>query len=288
MPSPSTASMATDDAVAIRQTSVDGTKVKYSEGGPTGSPTVLLLHGWGLGHHAYKPALLELVAAGYHVIAPALPGFGGTVDLGDDRSFAGYAAWVRRFAHVLGLRSVLVVGHSFGGGVAIRLAVDDPKLVAQLVLCNSVGAPWRKTSRADGAEGAVEAMAKRPMWSWGINIPSDVIAVLSNVSQAMPRILEDLVPNVMRNPLTLTRVGSLARNADLLAELSELQRRRFPMSVVHSERDGVIPRTSFDCLCEAAGVTGTLLPGNHSWPLTYPAALVAVVNRARELQSAAA
>jgi pimeloyl-ACP methyl ester carboxylesterase len=277
--------MAIDDAVTICQTSVDGTSVKYSEGGRSGSPTILLLHGWGLGHHAYKPALLELVAAGYHVVAPALPGFGGTVDLGEDRSFAGYAAWVRRLAHVLGLRNVMVVGHSFGGGVAIRLAVDDPKLVAQLVLCNSVGAPWRKTA---GAEGVAEAMSKRPMWSWGINIPSDVIAVLSNVSQAMPRILEDLVPNVMRNPLTLTRVGSLARNADLLAELSELQRRRFPLSVVHSERDGVIPRTSFVCLCEAAGVTGTLLPGNHSWPLTNPVALVAVVDRARELQSAAA
>lgn len=277
--------MATDEIVNVRQTSVDGMGVKYSEGGPTGSPTVLLLHGWGLGHHAYKPALLELVAAGYHVIAPALPGFGGTVDLGTDRSFVGYAGWVRRFAHVLGLRNVIVVGHSFGGGVAIRLAVDDPKLVAQLVLCNSVGAPWRKTA---GPEGVVEAMSKRPMWSWGINIPSDVIAVLSNVSQAMPRILEDLVPNVMRNPLTLTRVGSLARNADLLAELSELQRRRFPMSVVHSERDGVIPRTSFDCLCEAAGVTGMLLPGNHSWPLSNPVALVAVVNQARERQTAAA
>lgn len=277
--------MANVQSVVIRQTSVDGKPVNYSEGGSAESPTVLLLHGWGLGHRAYRPALLELVAAGYHVIAPALPGFGGTVDLGEGRSFAGYAAWVQRFAHVLELQNVILVGHSFGGGVAIRLAVDDPNLVAQLVLCNSVGAPWRRTG---GSEGLVEAMSKRPMWSWGINIPSDVIAVLSNVTQAVPRILEDLVPNVVRNPLTLTRVGSLARNADLLAELSELQRRRFPMIVVHSERDGVIPRTSFECLCDSAGVIGTLLSGNHSWPLTNPAALVGVVNLARDLRASAA
>jgi hypothetical protein len=72
-------------SVVIEQTSVDGSPVSYSTGGQ--GPTLLLLHGWGLGHHAYRPALEHLVAAGYHVVAPALPGFGGTADLGQDRSF---------------------------------------------------------------------------------------------------------------------------------------------------------------------------------------------------------
>jgi pimeloyl-ACP methyl ester carboxylesterase len=261
-------------SVVIEQTSVDGSPVSYSTGGQ--GPTLLLLHGWGLGHHAYRPALEHLVAAGYHVVAPALPGFGGTADLGSDRSFTGYSAWVRRFALTLGLRDAIVVGHSFGGGVAIRLGVDDPQLVSRLVLCNSVGAPWRRASGPNGTQ--LHAMSKRPMWSWGINIPSDMIALLSKATEAMPSILEDLVPNVVRHPLTITRVGHLARNADLGAELNELRRVGFPMTVVHSERDGVIPRTGFECLREAAGVTGHLLPGNHSWPLTDPAALVAVVN----------
>lgn len=262
-----------NNSVVIRQTFVDGSPVSYSTGGQ--GPTVLLLHGWGLGHHAYRPALEHLVAAGYHVVAPALPGFGGTSDLGEDRSFVGYSAWVRRFALMLGLGDAIVVGHSFGGGVAIRLGVDDPQLVARLVLCNSVGAPWRRASGPSGTE--VHAMSKRPIWSWGINIPSDMIALLSNATQAMPSILEDLVPNVVRHPLTITRVGHLARNADLGSELNELRRVGFPITVVHSERDGVIPRTSFECLSEAAGVTGHLLPGNHSWPLTDPAALVSMV-----------
>jgi pimeloyl-ACP methyl ester carboxylesterase len=273
-----------DRSVVIQQTTVDGSQVSYSIGGQ--GPTVLLLHGWGLGHHAYKPALEQLVAAGYQVVAPALPGFGGTPDLGDDRSFAGYSAWVRRFALTLGLRDAIVVGHSFGGGVAIRLGVDDPSLVSRLVLCNSVGAPWKRTSGSDGNQ--VQAMSKRPIWSWGINIPSDMIALLSHAKQAMPSILEDLVPNVMSHPLTITRVGQLARNADLRAELNELRVAGFPMTVVHSERDGVIPRTSFECLCEAAGVTGHLLPGNHSWPLTNPTALVTMINAAPSRIRAAA
>jgi pimeloyl-ACP methyl ester carboxylesterase len=235
---------ARDRSVAIGETTVDGLPVSYSIGGE--GPTVLLLHGWGLGHHAYRPALLQLVAAGYHVVAPALPGFGGTSDLGEDRSFAGYSAWVQRFALTLGLTDAIVVGHSFGGGVAIRLGVDDPKLAARLVLCNSVGGAWRRASRALEADIAqVDAMSKRPIWSWTINIPSDVIALLSHAKSAMPSILEDLVPNVMGHPLTITRVGQLARNADLRAELTQLRLAGFPMTVVHSERDGVIPRTSF-------------------------------------------
>lgn len=264
-------------AVVSRQTVVDGSSVSYSTGGQ--GPTVLLLHGWGLGHHAYRPALELLVAAGYQVVAPALPGFGGTADLGDDRSFARYSDWVREFASTLALRQAIVIGHSFGGGVAIRLAVDEPELVAQLVLCNSVGAPWRQAFGPTGIR--VEAMAKRPMWSWGINIPSDAFALLSHAFSAMPNILEDLVPNIVRHPLTITRVGHLARNADLRAELGQLRASGFPLTVVHSEDDGVIPKSSFDCLCEAAGVTGQVLPGNHSWPLTDPAALVTIVNSAR-------
>jgi pimeloyl-ACP methyl ester carboxylesterase len=272
-----------DLSVVIRQTQVDGSPVNYSTGGH--GATVLLLHGWGLGHHAYKPALDQLVVDGYRVLAPALPGFGGTPDLGDDRSFAGYSAWVSRFALSVGLREAIVVGHSFGGGVAIRLGVDDPRLVTRLVLCNSVGAPWRRTSGSSGSQ--VEAMAKRPIWSWGINIPSDMIALLSHAKQAMPSILEDLVPNV-GHPLTIARVGQLARNADLRAELNELRMTGFPMTVVHSERDGVIPGTSFECLCEVAGVTGRVLAGNHSWPLTNPTAFVAMINAAPSRIRAAA
>ena len=49
----------------------------YGEAG-TGSP-VLFLHGWGLDHKVYKRALSRLVATGVRVLAPALPGFGGTM-----------------------------------------------------------------------------------------------------------------------------------------------------------------------------------------------------------------
>jgi len=91
--------------------------------GATGSRWCFL-HGWGLGHRAYQGALRELVARGCRVYAPSLPGFGGTANLPRvERTMEGYADWVLDFLDAVGLdEPALVVGHSFGGGVAIRLA----------------------------------------------------------------------------------------------------------------------------------------------------------------------
>ena len=259
--------------VRILTTTVDGHKVRYTSGGK--GPTVVLLHGWGLGHNAYRRGLRLLAQAGFTVVAPALPGFGGTPDLpAAGRDFEGYAGWVIRFAQALRIRRAVLVGHSFGGGVAIQTTQLQPGLVRSLVLLNSVGAPWRS------GKGGNEPMADRPIWSWGLNIPSDVVSLLGHAGSAMPSVLEDLVPNVFRNPFGVARVGKIARTADLLDALSDVRRRNIPITVVHSEADGIIPRSSFDVLCRAAGVDGITVSGNHSWPLTGPEVFSEIVAKA--------
>src|SRR3954453_14054778 len=101
---------------------------------------LLFLHGWGLAHHAYKRPLKRLVNLGCRVYAPALPGFGGSADVPKDAfAFEGYAAWVDAFGDAVGIdEPVFLVGHSFGGGVAIKFAHDFPHRVRYLVLINSV------------------------------------------------------------------------------------------------------------------------------------------------------
>ena len=259
--------------VRILTTIVDGHRVRYTAGGH--GPTIILLHGWGLGHNAYRRGLRRLAQAGFSVVAPALPGFGGTPDLGPEaRNFAGYAGWVTRFAQALKIRRAVLVGHSFGGGVSIQTAQLQPGLVRSVVLLNSVGAPWRS-----GKVGN-EPMADRPMWSWGLNIPSDVVSLLGHAASAMPNVLEDLVPNVLRNPFGVARVGKIARTADLLDALRDVKRRHIPITIVHSEDDGIIPESSFDVLCQTAGVNGITVPGNHSWPLTNPDVFCDIVVKA--------
>ena len=62
------------------------------------------------------------------VIAPSMPGFGGSGDLkGAAFSMSGYAKWVADLLDVLEIdEPAVLVGHSFGGGVAIKLAHDMP------------------------------------------------------------------------------------------------------------------------------------------------------------------
>ena len=55
----------------------------------------MLLHGWALAQHTYRDVILAVAAQGCRVIAPSMPGFGGTADLpAQSCSMAGYADWV--------------------------------------------------------------------------------------------------------------------------------------------------------------------------------------------------
>ena len=152
-----------------KRTSVEGRSTLYGVAGD--GPPVLFLHGWALGSHAYKRALKRLAAMGCLVLAPALPGFGGTADLPSARlSFAGYADWLAGFLDAVEVRGpAVVVGHSFGGGVAIQLAHDHPARVRTLVLLNSVGG-----SALSARGGKLRTLAERPLWDWGMTLPADV------------------------------------------------------------------------------------------------------------------
>jgi pimeloyl-ACP methyl ester carboxylesterase/predicted amino acid-binding ACT domain protein len=242
---------------------------------------VVFLHGWGLGHRAYRSAHRELVARGCRVYAPALPGFGGTAELpAKQRTIGGYAAWVDAFLDGIGVdEPALVIGHSFGGGVAIGLAHDSPERVRHLVLINSVGSP-------SGSRGPALAARPydRPPWEYGLQLVKEMWSRDScRVMQAMR---EDLIRNMVVNPWAMLEIGALARTVDLTTELAELRRREVPILVLWGDNDGVLPRGSFDTLCAAIGTDGRVLPGGHSWLLANPRALSAVLDNVVQVQAA--
>jgi pimeloyl-ACP methyl ester carboxylesterase len=226
---------------------------------------VVFLHGWALGHRSYRQSLGRLVELGCQVLAPALPGFGGTADLPSRRfSLAGYADWVAAFLDAVEVdEPVFLLGHSFGGGVAIKTAYVHGDRVRTLVLVNSIGgAAWQVGERS-------RALAQRPLWDWGIQFSGDIWPI-PQAARVLPAVLEELVPNVVRNPRAIWRVAGLARRADLRRELDELKRRELPVVVLSSARDGVIPRAAFDALCAALGSEGHVVEGSHSWLLADP------------------
>ena len=261
-----------NDHLVWKSTTVHGRTALYGVAGaddPANRLPLVFVHGWGLGQHSYKRALKRLVGMGCTVYAPALPGFGGTSELpGDEFDLDGYARWLGGFLEAVGLgdAKVCLFGHSFGGGVSIQFAHDTPDRVRTLVLINSVGgSSWTRP----GPTGAVKSMAQRPLWDWGIHFPRDILPI-PQITRVLPVILEDAVPNLIRNPRAMWKAAQLARTADLTEELEELRRRRLPVVVLWGEQDKIIPRPSFDALCAAIGSEGEVVSGNHSWLLADP------------------
>ena len=278
------------DHLVWKSTTVQGRTALYGVAGE-GLPLVFV-HGWGLGQHSYKRALKRLVHLGCKVYAPALPGFGGSAELpADEFDLDGYARWLAGFLDAIGVEEkVFLVGHSFGGAVSIQFAHDAQDRVRTLVLINSVGgSSWTKP----GPSGAVKSMAQRPLWDWGIHFPSDILPI-PHLTRVLPVILEDALPNLLRNPRAMWKAAQLARSADLTHELEELRRRHLPVVVLWGEQDRIIPRASFDALCAAIGSEGEVVSGNHSWLLADPDSfgevmtnIVAVAQVARDAEESA-
>ncbi len=111
---------------------------------------VLLLHGFTGSPYSMKPWGEHLAACGYAVEVPRLPGHGTTWQ---DLNKTGWSDWYAEAVRMLGsLRTrsdvVVVGGLSMGGGLALRLAADQPDQVAGVLLVNPAVATARKDVRA--------------------------------------------------------------------------------------------------------------------------------------------
>ena len=101
-------------------------------------PVLLLLHGLGCDHTTWEP-VIDSLAKRYTVIAPDLLGHGQSAKPRADYSVGGYANGMRDLITVLGVDKVTVLGHSFGGGVAMQFAYQFPERTERMILVGSGG-----------------------------------------------------------------------------------------------------------------------------------------------------
>ena len=105
----------------------------------TGSgPALLLLHGLGADHTTWD-RVIDQLARRYTVVAPDLLGHGESAKPRADYTLGGYANGMRDLLTVLGIDKVTLVGHSFGGGVAMQFAYQFPERTERLMLVGSGG-----------------------------------------------------------------------------------------------------------------------------------------------------
>jgi pimeloyl-ACP methyl ester carboxylesterase len=255
--------------------------------GPEAAPLVLLLHGLGA-HARWWDFVARPLARRFDVWAPDLRGHGdappppatgfGAVE---------HARDVARLLEGAGRGARLVIGHSFGGAVAVELARLAPERVGALVLLDvplAWPARWSTVLRflSAGAGVAFDSLADavrayRPLPRRTLAPP----ARLRHVARHGFRIRAPGGPWVSKTARAAYRLGPAW---DLAAALAGV---RAPTLFVRGSESEVVPRAAFLALATRFGVACEEIEGAaHHLPLDAPAHVAALAERfARGLPS---
>ena len=214
----------------------------------SGAP-VLLIHGSGPGVSAWANwrLVIPALAKDRRVIAPDMVGFGYT-----DRPAGiryGMDTWVQQaldLLDALGLEQVDLVGNSFGGALAMALAIRAPQRVRRLMLMGSVGVPFEITEGLDavwGYEPSFEAMRGiMDYFAWSRELVSDELAELRYQASIRPGFQESFAA-MFPAPRQRWVDAMASREADIRALPHETL-------IIHGREDKVIPLSNSLTLAE--------------------------------------
>jgi pimeloyl-ACP methyl ester carboxylesterase len=123
-------------------------RLAYRDWGGEGQP-VVLLHGLASSYRIWD-LMAPLLARRHRVVALDQRAHGRSERPDGDFSFPAYVEDLRAFLDALGFERAVVVGHSWGGNVALQFGVDAPERVEALTL----------------VDGGFLELSARPGWSW--------------------------------------------------------------------------------------------------------------------------
>ena len=224
-----------------------------------GPAQVLALHGWGRTHRDF-----DAVLAGLDAVAVDLPGFGASPPPPHAMGAAGYADLVRPLLDGAAPRLV-VVGHSFGGRVAVHLGADHPDRVAGLVL---TGVPLLRSTSAPSRPASAYRVTR---WLHRRGVISDerMEAERRRRGSADYRAAE----GVMRDVL-VTVVNESYEH--------QLRAQRGPVELVWARHDTAVPVSVAEAAAELvtdARLTVLDEPAHHDLPVVAAAELRSAVER---------
>jgi pimeloyl-ACP methyl ester carboxylesterase len=166
-----------------------GHRVNFQAAGS--GPLVVLLHGITSTSDAWRD-VMPVLAERYTVIAPDLIGHGRSAKPRGDYSLGAYAAGVRDLMAVLGFERGTVVGHSFGGGIAMQFSYLFPEYVERMALIASGGLgrevhPMLRAAVLPGSEWVLPLLARE----WSVRAGDAVRSVAAKIGiEAGPDIAE--------------------------------------------------------------------------------------------------
>ncbi len=162
--------MSTLPRVPVQYTYVDGAPIYLRHAGPTTLPgvlpplvrgyPVLCLHGSG-GNSGYHSDLIEALAANHSPLAFDQPGHGRSGGLDSLGSVERMALLTRALVQKLGISRPVLLGHSLGGAVALRYALDSPDELRAIVLCGSAARFGTAPEMVEGVRRVTQGRERR-------------------------------------------------------------------------------------------------------------------------------
>ena len=221
-----------------KQVVASGIVTNYHEWG-SGTP-VLLLHGSGPGVSAYANWRLNgpFLGQSFRVIAPDIVGFGFTERPKSIRYRL--SNWVH---HVLDLLNVLeisrahIIGNSFGGALALALAVRHPDRIDRLVLMGSAGIEFELTPGLDATWGYTPSLKNMQylldLFAYDRTLVTDDLAQLRYEASMRPGFQESY--EVMFPSPRQKSINALASDEESIRCLHH------DALIVHGREDRIIP-----------------------------------------------
>jgi len=268
---------------------LDGARIHYLDRGS--GPAIVLVHGLGgqIGNFAY--GVVEQLTNDFRVVVIDRPGSGYSTRATDDAAhLAAQAAYVAEFIRKLGLDRPLLVGHSLGGAISLRVALDHPEVISGLALVAPlthvpphVPEPFRPLD--------IDSKLVRRLLAWTVGTPMGILRGATALKQIFsPEPVPVDFPIRGGGILGLRPRSFYNASADLVAadtDLDSMVERyptiRMPVSILYGTSDAILDyRLHGEAMkAKLPNLQLKLVPGaGHMLPVTAPAVTAAFLREA--------
>ncbi len=207
-------------------------------------PVLLLIHGTGASTHSWR-ALAPRLARHFTVVAPDLPGHGFTEQPpAGGLSLPAMARASSELVRMLDIAPSLVIGHSAGAAIAIRMVLDRQIAPQGIVSLNGALLPFTGLARhvfSPLAKLLVSIPFVPRVFAEAASHQRSVARQIGNMGSTLDREGLDLYGRLLSNPVHVSSTLGMMANWDLDTFAHELPRLKVPLLLITGSRDLAVP-----------------------------------------------
>ncbi|MFA6304718.1 MAG: alpha/beta hydrolase [Patescibacteria group bacterium] len=242
---------------------VDGLKINCLYLNQGSINNLVIIHGWGGSIQSWSNYIGQLKGEPVNVLIFDLPGFGESDSPQTPWTVKDYAHFIKKVSSCFGLTKVDILGHSFGGQIAVRFAAEYPGVLNKLFLV-----------------GAAVIRPRQSLYKIIVNFCAKIMKILLlGKAQKLREFFYRLIGSVDYGSLTNPVMKQTMKNVladDLSSVLANL---KCPTTIIWGKHDTYTPFKNFLKIKQSMPLAKTYVieDGRHGLHLTHPQQLKKIV-----------